>query len=91
MGLDSTFRSDPQPRAKGGPPRTHYQSQPWYDAYMAALFEADRRRIEERIRAAKQLILARERQLLAARGDATEQDALNNALHALRALHMCLK
>lgn len=91
MGLDATFRSESQPRAKGTPPRTFYQSQPWYDAYMAALFEADRRRIEERIRTAKQLILARERQLLAARAEPTEQDALNNALHALRALHMCLK
>ena len=91
MGLDATFRSEPQPDPKGAPPSTQYRSQPWYDAYMAALFEADRGQIEERIRTAEQLILARERQLLAARVEPAEQDALNNGLHSLRALHMCLK
>lgn len=58
---------------------------------MAALFEVDRGQIEERIRTAEQLILSRERELLAARAELPEQRALNNALHALRALRACLK
>lgn len=58
---------------------------------MAALFEVDRGQIEERIRTAEQLILSRERELLAARPELPEQRVLNNALHALQALHACLK
>jgi hypothetical protein len=58
---------------------------------MAALFEADRGRMADRIRTAEQLILSRERELLAARAELPEQRVLNNALHALRALHACLK
>lgn len=58
---------------------------------MAALFEADRGQMEERIRDAEQFILLRERELLAARAELPEQRALNNALHALHALHTCMK
>lgn len=58
---------------------------------MAALFEVDRGQMEERIRTAEQLILLRERELLAARAELPEQRVLNNALHALHALHACLK
>ena len=47
--------------------------------------------LEERIRTAEQLILLRERELLAARAELPEQRVLNNALHALHALHACLK
>ena len=68
-----------------------YRSQPWYDAYMAALFESDRVQIEQKIRSAEQLILFRERELLGERDDLSEHRALNNALHALHALHMCMK
>lgn len=55
---------------------------------MAALFEVDRGQMEERIRTAEQLILLRERELLAARAELPEQRVLNKALHAL---HACLK
>jgi len=67
-----------------------YQSQPWYEAYMAALFESDREQIRASIHRAELLIVHRERELLAGR-ELKEQRALDNALHALRALHGCLK
>jgi hypothetical protein len=68
-----------------------YKSQPWYEAYMAALFESDRERIVESIRRAELLIVHRERELFAGPMDPKEQRALNNARHALRALHGCLR
>lgn len=68
-----------------------YKSQPWYEAYMAALFESDREQIGANIRRAEVLIVHRERELLAGQLDPKEQRALGNALHALRALHGCLR
>jgi hypothetical protein len=89
MGLDATYHSQPDP--KSAPHVALYRSQPWYDAYMAALFESDRMRLEEKIRKAEQLILFRERELLGERDDLSEHRALNTALHALHALHSCMK
>jgi hypothetical protein len=57
---------------------------------MAALFEADRSRIGERIRSAERLIVSRERELFSEPVDLAERRALNNALHALHALRACL-
>jgi hypothetical protein len=68
-----------------------YKSQPWYEAYMAALFESDRGKIGESIRRAELMIVRRERELFTGPLDPKEQRALNNALHALRALQGCLK
>ena len=62
----------------------------WYAAYMAALFESNRKQMRERISYAEQLILVRERELLVQANDLSEQRALNNALHALHALASCL-
>lgn len=70
---------------------TAYKSQPWYGAYMAALFQSDRDLIGESIRRAELMIVHRERELFAGSVDPKEQRALNNALHALRALRGCLK
>ena len=67
-----------------------YRRQAWYAAYMAALFEADRKQIRERIKYAERLMVARERELLSQSSDFSERRALNNALHALRALCSCL-
>lgn len=67
---------------------TVYKSQPWYRAYMAALFESDRDQIGASIRRAELMIVSRERELFAGSLDPKEQRALNNAL---RALHGCLK
>jgi hypothetical protein len=66
-----------------------YRQQSWYEAYMAALFEADRKQISERIKSAEQLILKREQEI--ALYSSVEHQALNNALHALRALSGCLR
>lgn len=89
MGLEGTFYSPVRPKDQShGLP---YRAQPWYEAYLAALFEADPRQLEARIRSSEQLILSRERELVAAHADLSEQRALNNALHALHALHACMK
>jgi hypothetical protein len=70
-------------------PVAPYRTQPWYLAYMDALFESDRTRMAERIKYAEQLILRRERELFPSRTEMTEQRALAGALHALRALRSC--
>ncbi len=70
-------------------PAVSYRLQPWYVAYMDALFETDRTRIGERIKRAERLIVFRERELFSSRAGLPEQRALANALHALRALRNC--
>jgi len=92
MGLNTEgAQSGNEPHIHAGAIEALYKSQSWYEAYMAALFEADRRQIGESIRRAEFLILNRERELLSGPSDRIEQRALNNALHALRALRGCLK
>jgi len=68
-----------------------YRRQPWYAAYMDALFEPERSQIPPKIRHAVKSILARERELLAEPAEFAERRALNNARHALRALSSCLQ
>ena len=77
--FQTTKRSDPVP----------HRQHAWYAAYMAALFESNRKQIQERISYAEQLILVRERELVVPANDLTEQRALNHALHALQALASC--
>lgn len=92
MGLNAESEpSSPKAHIRSGVIEAYYKSQPWYEAYMAALFESDRKQISESIRHAELLILNRERELFTCALDPKEQRALNNALHALRALHGCLK
>jgi hypothetical protein len=69
-----------------------YWLQPWHAGYMAALFENDRNELLGRITHAEQLILSRQRELLTQKGDLVraEQNALNTAAHALRALRTCV-
>ncbi|MGB0005795.1 MAG: hypothetical protein WBP97_01825 [Candidatus Sulfotelmatobacter sp.] len=63
----------------------------WRELYTAALFETDRERIPARIAHAEQAIVARARELFAAGNDTIEEDqALDDALYALRALQSCL-
>jgi precorrin-2 methylase len=64
----------------------------WRDLYTAALFETDRERIPERIADAEHAIVARARELFSAGNDTIEEDqALDDALYALRALQSCLQ
>ncbi|MFZ1931981.1 MAG: hypothetical protein WAU50_22760 [Candidatus Sulfotelmatobacter sp.] len=64
----------------------------WRELYTAPLFETDRERIPARIAHAEQAIVARARELFAAGNDTIEEDqALDDALYALRALQSCLQ
>ncbi len=68
-----------------------YHSQPWYRAYMSALFESNAALIVPRITLAERLITARELELFNSRTASPELRALNHALLALRALAICRK
>lgn len=64
----------------------------WRELYTAALFETDPTQIPARIADAKQAIVARARELFSAGHDTIEEDqALDDALYALRALQSCLQ
>ncbi|HZW80235.1 MAG TPA: hypothetical protein VFF50_07180 [Candidatus Deferrimicrobiaceae bacterium] len=64
----------------------------WRELYTAALFETDRKRIPARIADAEHAIVSRARELFAAGNDTIEEDqALDDALYALRALQSCLQ
>jgi hypothetical protein len=92
MGLNTEgARFSVESHLDTGVMEARYKSRPWYEAYMAALFESDRGQIGESIRRAELLIVSRERELFTCTPDPKEQHALNNALHALRALYGCLK
>jgi len=63
----------------------------WRELYTAALFESDTQRIPARISDAEKAIVARARELFSAGADTIEEDqALDDALYALRALQNCL-
>jgi hypothetical protein len=64
----------------------------WRELYTAALFETDNNRLAGRIADAERAIAARARELFAAGSDTIEEDqALDDALYALRALQSCLE
>ena len=63
----------------------------WRALYSAALFETDKNRIPARIADAEKAIVTRARELFSAGADTIEEDqALDDALYALRALQSCL-
>ncbi len=68
-----------------------HRAQRWYAAYMEALFEYDRARIDGRIREAEMLIRSRQRELIPGESERAERRALLEALHALAVLHSCLR
>jgi len=64
----------------------------WRELYSAALFETDKDRIPTRIADAEKAIVARAQELFSAGADTIEEDqALDDALYALRALQNCLE
>lgn len=66
-------------------------SSSWHSLYQAALFETDRQMIPTRIADAEKAILARVRELFGAETDHIEEDqVLDDALYALRALRNCV-
>lgn len=63
----------------------------WHSLYQAALFETDRQMIPVRIAEAEKAILNRVQELLGADSDHIEEDQiLDDALYALRALRNCV-
>ena len=63
----------------------------WGDLYLAALMEADKNQTPARILDAERAILDRARELFKASGDnIEEEEALDDALYALRALKSCM-
>jgi hypothetical protein len=67
-------------------------SRNWKELYTAALFENDNDRVLERIADAERAIIDRARELFSAGCDTIEEDqALDDALYALRALQSCLQ
>ena len=57
----------------------------WKSLYRAAIFEKNRSAIPRRISDAELAVLGRAREILCSGGSRQERDALDNALHALRA------
>jgi hypothetical protein len=71
---------------------SHPRQENWRQLYTAALFEPDTRNLPARIAAAQKAILARERELFAQGFDTIEEDqALDDALYALKALQSCFE
>jgi len=67
-------------------------SRNWRELYTAALFETDNNRLAGRIADAEKAIVARARELFSAGSDTIEEDqALDDALYALRALQSCME
>jgi hypothetical protein len=66
-------------------------SRNWRELYTAALFETDDNRLSARIADAEKAIVARARELFSVGSDTIEEDqALDDALYALRALQSCM-
>ncbi len=64
----------------------------WRQLYVAALFETNIALLPARIAEAEKAIVARARQLFFAGSDTIEEDqALDDALYALRALQNCME
>jgi hypothetical protein len=58
----------------------------WKDLYIAALFENDKAKLDERIAIAQRAIRARRQQLFISRNDTQERQGLDTALFLLHAL-----
>ena len=63
----------------------------WKSLYRAAILETDRRILPQRVSAAEQAVLARGREVFYNNGTPEEQEALEDALYALRALTTALE
>ena len=67
------------------------QANGWKELYVAALLEGDRAKIPTLITEAERAIVLRARELFSAAGDnIEEEEELDDALYALRALSSCL-
>ncbi len=72
--------------------RTRTTSRTWRELYTAALFETHSTQVPGRIADAEKAIVSRAREIFSAAADTIEEDqALDDALYALRALQNCLE
>ena len=68
------------------------QAWAWKDLYIAALMEADTARMSARITDAERVIVERARHLSnCSKDNIQEEEAMDDALYALRALKTCLQ
>ena len=80
----------PAPDARSSSTESNHSPQ-WHTLYHAALFETDRQLIPVRIAEAEKAILNRVRELFLVNTDHIEEDqVLDDALYALRALRNCV-
>jgi len=64
----------------------------WRELYLRAIFEDDRSRLPSRIHEAEEALNLRRRQLFTMSGSMVEErEAIDNALHQLRALSYCAR
>ncbi len=63
----------------------------WKSLYRAAILETNQLVISQRICRAEEAVLAREREVFYGHGTLEEQEALEDALYALRALRTALQ
>jgi hypothetical protein len=71
---------------------SHPRPETWRELYTAALFESDTQKLPSRIAAAEKAIIVRARELFALGCDTIEEDqALDDALYALKALQSCFE
>jgi hypothetical protein len=71
---------------------TRSSCQSWRDLYKAALFEADRTKLPQRIHEARTAVILRGRELFnCADSHVEETEDLEDALYALQALSNCLQ
>ena len=97
MVTDSVAKTTKYSYAKGNSHMTdratasQFSTSPWRELYRAALFETDRNKIASRIGEAEKAIIQRARELFGSATDTIEEDqALDDALYALRALQHCV-
>jgi hypothetical protein len=89
IDFESRHSTDFIARSRSG--ESVHRRQPWYEAYMTALFEPDVTRISEQICRAEKLMMAREREIFGQPAIGEERTALDRAFYALRALQFCTK
>lgn len=71
--------------------RTRNSTPAWHELYQAALFENDHKKLPDLITMAERAILARMKEVFTLTTDHIEEDQyLDDALYALRALRNCV-
>ena len=66
------------------------RSRDWCDLYKAALFETDKQRLPRRTTEAERVLVLRAQRLFSLSGSNTEEEqAIDDALYALRSLRTC--